>query len=158
MKNISLKKTLERQLSPLIGTLLQLFLFIQQQYPEEMKDFLLSDRQLAKELQFFMKRLGGQSSHNYAIYMEGEEKLRGIVEASQSKIEKRINLSQPILFEKDNNLLLEFIPRVLEIETGYSGVTTATTNLSMHRTEAISKIESIGFKKMRENISMIKRL
>lgn len=109
-------------------------------------------------LQLFMKRLGGQSIRNYAIYMEGEEKPRGIVEASQSKIEKRISLSQPILFEKDNNLLLEFIPRVIEIENGYNGVTTATTNLSMHRTEAISKIESIGFKKMRENISMIKRL
>ncbi|MGY5881628.1 MAG: hypothetical protein RTV31_15360, partial [Candidatus Thorarchaeota archaeon] len=70
----------------------------------------------------------------------------------------RIILSSPILFEKDNDLLLEFLPRVLEIETGYSGITTATINFSMDRTNAISKIESLGFKKMRETISMTKRL
>ncbi len=118
-----------------------------------LKDFIPS-----RAIRFFAGRLGGQSIHNYKFYVEGEENPRGIIQASQSRIEQRIRLSSPILLEKDNDLLLEFIPKVLEIETGYSGVTTASINSSMHRTDAISKIESLGFKKLRESISMTKRL
>ncbi len=63
-----------------------------------------------------------------------------------------------VWLEKDNDLLLEVIPRILEIETGYTGVTTATISFSMHRTDTISKFETLGFRKMRESISMTKRL
>jgi len=112
----------------------------------------------SRAIRFFAGRLGGQLIHNYAFYVEGEESPLGIIEASQSRIEQRIRLSSPILFEKDNDLLLEVIPKVLEIETGYRGVMTASINCSMHRTNAISKIESLGFKKLRESISMTKRL
>ncbi|MHA1936056.1 MAG: GNAT family N-acetyltransferase [Candidatus Thorarchaeota archaeon] len=112
----------------------------------------------SRVIRFFAGRLGGQSIHNYAIYVEGEENPRGIIEASQSRIEQRIRLSSPILFEKDNDLLLEFISKVLEIETGYRGLTIASITCSMHRTDAISRIESLGFKKMRESISMTKQL
>lgn len=122
------------------------------------REKLLKNLVPSRALRFFARQLAGQSIHNYAIYVEGEENPRGVIEASQSGIEQRISLSSPILFRKDNDLLLEFIPRILEIETGYSGVTTATINFSMHRTDAISKIESLGFKKMRESISMTKRL
>ncbi len=117
------------------------------------KDFIPS-----RAIRFFARRLGGQTINTYAFYMNGEEKPRGIIQASQSKIENRIRLSSPILLEKDNDLLLEVIPKVLEIETSYRGVMTASVNCSVHRTDAISKIESLGFKKMRESISMTKRL
>ncbi|MGY5872764.1 MAG: GNAT family N-acetyltransferase [Candidatus Thorarchaeota archaeon] len=112
----------------------------------------------SRAIRFLAKRLGGQLIRNYAFYVKGNETPRGIMQVSQSRVEKRISLSSLILFEKDNDLLLEFLPRVLEIETDYSGITTATINFSMDRTDAIAKIESLGFKKMRENISMTKRL
>jgi ribosomal protein S18 acetylase RimI-like enzyme len=118
----------------------------------------LKDFTPSRALRFFAGKLGGQSIHTYAFYKAGEETPFGIIQASQSRIEQRIRLSSPILYEKDNNLLLEVIPKVLEMETGYSGVTTASINCSMHRTDAISKIESLGFKKLRESISMTKRL
>jgi ribosomal protein S18 acetylase RimI-like enzyme len=118
----------------------------------------LKDLIPSRVIRFFAGRLGGQSIHNYAFFKDGEENPFGIIEASQSRIEQRIRLSSPILFEKDNELLLEVIPKVLEIETGYRGVTTALISCSMHRTDTISKIESLGFKKLREDISMTKRL
>jgi ribosomal protein S18 acetylase RimI-like enzyme len=118
----------------------------------------LKDLIPSRALRFFAGRLGGQLIHNYAFYMKGEEDPRGILEASQSRIEQRIRLSSPILLEKDNSLLLDVIPKVLEIETGYRGVTIASINCSMHRTDAISKIESLGFRNVRESISMTKRL
>ncbi|MHA1904155.1 MAG: GNAT family N-acetyltransferase [Candidatus Thorarchaeota archaeon] len=122
------------------------------------REKFLKDLIPSRVVRFFAGRLGGQSIHNYTFYVKGEENPRGIIEASQSRIEQRIRLSSPILFEKDNDLLLEVIPKVLEIETGYRGVTTASISCSMHRTDAISKIESLGFKKLRESISMTKRL
>ncbi|MFW9870290.1 MAG: GNAT family N-acetyltransferase [Candidatus Thorarchaeota archaeon] len=112
----------------------------------------------SRAIRFFAGRLAGQLIHNYAFYVKGEENPRGIIEASQSRVEERIRLSSPILFEKDNDLLLEVIPKVLEIETGYRGIMTASISCSMHRSDAISKIESLGFKKLRESISMTKRL
>ncbi|MHA1958623.1 MAG: GNAT family N-acetyltransferase [Candidatus Thorarchaeota archaeon] len=118
----------------------------------------LKDLVPSRVIRFFAGRIGGQSINNYAFYVDGEEKPRGIIEASQSRIEQRIRLSSPILLEKDNDLLLEIIPKILEIETSYRGLTTASINCSMHRTDAISKIESLGFKKLRESISMTKRL
>ncbi|MFX0055557.1 MAG: GNAT family N-acetyltransferase [Promethearchaeota archaeon] len=118
----------------------------------------LKDLIPSRALRFFAGRLGGQLIHNYAFYMKGDEDPRGIIEASQSRIEQRIRLSSPILLEKDNGLLLDVIPKVLEIEKGYRGVTTASINCSMHRTDAIAKIESLGFKKFRESVSMTRRL
>ncbi len=118
----------------------------------------LKDLIPSRAIRFFAGRLGGQLIHNYAFFVKGEKNPRGIIEASQSRIEQRIRLSSPILFEKDNELLLEVIPKVLEIETGYRGITTASISCSMHRTDAISKLESLGFKKLRESISMTKRL
>lgn len=118
-----------------------------------LKDFVPS-----RAIRFLVGRLGGQSINTYAFYMNAETKPRGIIQASQSRIEDRIQLSSPILLEKDNDLLLEVIPKVLEIETAYRGVTIASINNSMHRTNAISKIESLGFKKLRESISMTKPL
>jgi GNAT superfamily N-acetyltransferase len=112
----------------------------------------------SRAIRFFAGRLAGQLIHTYAFHKEGEENPSGMIEATQSKIEERIRLSSPILREKDNDLLLEVIPKVLEIETAYRGITRASINSSMHRTDAISKIESIGFKKLRESISMTKRL
>lgn len=117
------------------------------------KDFFPS-----RAMRFFAGRFGGQSINTYAFYVNGEVKPRGIIQASQSRIEDRISLSSPILFEKDNDLLFEVIPKVLEIEYDYRGLTAASVNSSMHRTDAISKIESLGFKKLRESISMTKRL
>lgn len=122
------------------------------------REEFLKDLIPSRAIRFFAGRLAGQSIHNYAFYMEGEENPRGIIEATQSRIEERIRLSSPILFEKDNDLMLEAIPKVLEIESAYRGITTASINCSMHRTDAISKIESLGFKKLRESISMTKRL
>ena len=119
---------------------------------------ILRDLIPSRALRFLVKRLAGDSIHIYAFYVEGDKNPRGIIVASQSGIEQRINLSTPILLEKDNNLLLEVIPRILEIETGYTEVTTATVSLSMHRTDTISKFETLGFKKMRESISLTKRL
>ena len=116
------------------------------------KDFFPS-----RAMRFFARRLGGQSINTYAFYVNGEVKPRGIIQASQSRIEDRIRLSSPILLEKDNDLLFEVIPKVLEIEYDLRGLTTASVNSSMHRTDAISKIESLGFKKLRESISMTKR-
>ena len=112
----------------------------------------------SRAMRFFAGRLGGQSINTYAFYVNGEVKPRGIIQASQSRIEDRISLSSPILFEKDNDLLFEVIPKVLEIEYDYRGLTAASVNSSMHRIDAISKIESLGFKKLRESISMTKRL
>ncbi|MHA1637786.1 MAG: GNAT family N-acetyltransferase [Candidatus Thorarchaeota archaeon] len=117
------------------------------------KDYIPS-----RAMRFFAGRVGGQSINTYAFYVNGDEKPRGIIQASQSRIEDRINLSSPILFEKDNALLLEVIPKVVEIESSYWGRTTVSVNCSMHRADAISKIESLGFKKLRESISMTKRL
>jgi GNAT superfamily N-acetyltransferase len=122
------------------------------------RDTFLKDVIPSRALRFFAGRLGGQLIHTYAFYKEGEDTLCGIIQANQSRIEERIRLSSPVLFEKDNDLLLEVIPKVLDIETGYRGITTASVNCSMHRTDAISKIESLGFKKLRESISMTKRL
>lgn len=112
----------------------------------------------SRAIRFLARKLLGQSINNYAFHLDGEKKPRGIIEASQSRVEQRINLSSPILLEKDNDLLLEVIPKILEIEISYSGITTATITCSMHRTDTISKIESLGFKKLRENISMTKQL
>ncbi len=118
----------------------------------------LKDLIPSRAIRFFAGRLGGQSIHSYAIFEDGEETPRGLIEATQSRIEQRIRLSSPILFERDNDMLLEVIPKILEIETGYRGITTASINCSMHRTDAISKIESLGFRKLRESISMTKQL
>ncbi|MFW9847294.1 MAG: GNAT family N-acetyltransferase [Candidatus Thorarchaeota archaeon] len=112
----------------------------------------------SRAIRFFAKRLGGQSINTYAIHVNDEEKPRVYMQASQSRIEDRIRLSSPILSEKDNDLLLEAIPRILELETSYRGLTTASVNCWIHRTDAISKIESLGFKKVRESISMTKHL
>ncbi|TFG27962.1 GNAT family N-acetyltransferase [Candidatus Thorarchaeota archaeon] len=112
----------------------------------------------SRAIRFFAKRLAGQSIHNYAFFVKGEETPRGIIEATQSRIEERIRLSSPILLEKDSDILSGVIPKVLEIETGYRGITIASINCSMHRTNAIEEIENLGFKKMRETLSMTKRL
>ncbi|UCE09680.1 MAG: GNAT family N-acetyltransferase [Candidatus Thorarchaeota archaeon] len=117
------------------------------------KDFIPS-----KAIRFFAKRLAGQSINTYAFYVMGDEKPRGFIQASQSRIEDRIRLSSPILKEEDNELLIEVIPKILEIESGYSGLTTATVNSSVHRVDTISRIESLGFRKVRESVSMTKRL
>ncbi len=119
---------------------------------------ILKDLIPSRAIRFLVRRLAGDSIHIYGFYVDGDENPRGIIVASQSGIEQRINLSSPILLEKDNDLLLEVIPRILELETGYTGVTTATVSLSMHRTDTISKFENLGFKKMRESISMAKIL
>ncbi|MFX1483576.1 MAG: GNAT family N-acetyltransferase [Promethearchaeota archaeon] len=118
----------------------------------------LKDLIPSRAIRFFAGRLGGQLIHNYAFYVDGDKTPRGIIEASQSRIEQQIRLSSPILFEKDNDLLLEVIPKILEIETGYRGLATASISCSMHRTDAILKIESLGFRKLRESISMTKLL
>jgi ribosomal protein S18 acetylase RimI-like enzyme len=112
----------------------------------------------SRALRFFARKFGGQLIHTYAFYLEGKENPCGIIQAIQSRFEQRIRISSPILFEKDNDLLLEVIPMVLEIEIGYRGVTAASITCSIHRTDAISKIEKLGFKKLREDISMTKRL
>ncbi len=117
------------------------------------KDFVPS-----RVMRFFAKRLGGQLVNTYAFSTPGDERPRGYIQASQSRIEQRIRFSSPVLKEQDNDLLREVIPRILEIERGYRGVRTASINCSMHRTDAISKIESLGFKKIRESLSMTKRL
>jgi len=122
------------------------------------REKFLRDFVPSRAMRFLVGRLGGQSINTYAFYVNAETKPRGIIQASQSRIENRIRLSSPILLEKDNDLLLEVIPKVLEIETAYRGVTNASINNSMHRTNAISKIESLGFKKLRESISMAKPL
>ncbi len=124
----------------------------------EGREKVVKDLFPSRAMRFFAGRLGGQSINTYAFYVNGEVKPRGIIQASQSRIENRIRLSSPILLEKDNDLLFEFIPKVLEVEYGYRGLTAASVNSSMHRTDAISKIESLGFKKLRESISMTKRL
>jgi len=118
-----------------------------------LKEFIPS-----RAIRFFAGRLGGQMIHTYAFYNAGEETPSGIIQATQSKIEERILLSSPILREKDNEMLLEVIPKILEIETTYRGINRASINCSMHRTDAISKIESLGFKKLREIISMTRQL
>ena len=112
----------------------------------------------SRAIRFFARRLAGQSINNYAFYVRGEEKPRGIIEATQSRIERRIRLSSPILSSKDNDILMDVIPKVLKIESGNTGVTLASINCSMHRADAISKIENLGFKKIRETISMAKPL
>lgn len=122
------------------------------------REKFLKDMVPSRAIRFLAGRLVGQSINNYAFYVDGEEKPRGIIQATQSRIEDQIQLSSPILLERNNNLLLEFIPKVLEIETIYRGLTTAYVKCSVHRTDAISKIESLGFKKLRESISMTKLL
>lgn len=117
------------------------------------KDFVPS-----RAIRFFARRLGGQSINTYAIHVNGNVKPRGFIQASQSRIEERIRFASPILLERDNELLLEAIPKILEIETSQRGLTTASVNCSMHRTDTISKLESLGFKKVRESLSMTKRL
>ena len=118
----------------------------------------LKDLIPSRVIRFFAGKLAGQLIHTYAFHKEGEENPSGMIEATQSRIQERIRLSSPILLEKDNDLLLDVIPKVLEIETGYRGITTASINCSMHRTDTISKIENLGFRKLRESISMTKRL
>ena len=118
----------------------------------------LKDSIPSRAIRFFARRLAGQLIHTYAFYKEGEDKPLGMIQATQSKIEQQIRLSSPILFEKDNEILMDVIPKVLKIETTYNGMTTASISCSMHRIDAISKIESMGFKKIRENLSMVKRL
>ena len=122
------------------------------------RERFLKDYIPSRVIRFFAGRLGGQSIHTYAFYKVGEEIPLGIIQATQSRIEQRIRLSSPVLFEKDNDLLLEVIPKVIEIESSYRGIRAASINCSMHRTDTISKIESLGFKKLRESISMTKRL
>ncbi|MFX1367708.1 MAG: GNAT family N-acetyltransferase [Promethearchaeota archaeon] len=107
---------------------------------------------------FIAGRLGGQSINTYAFHLAGEERPRGFIQATQSRIDDRIHLSSPILSENDNDLLLEIIPEVLELESSYRGLTAASINCSMHRLDAISKIERLGFKKARESVSMMKKL
>ncbi len=121
------------------------------------REKFVKDQIPSRALRFFARRLGGQTINTYAFFVKGEEKLHGYVQASQSRVEDRISLSSPVLLEKDNDLLLEVIPRVLKIESAIRGLTTASVNCSMHRTDAITKIESLGFKKNRESISMRKR-
>ncbi|MFW9803714.1 MAG: GNAT family N-acetyltransferase, partial [Candidatus Thorarchaeota archaeon] len=59
----------------------------------------LKDLIPSRALRFFAGRLGGQLIHNYAFYVKGDADPRGIIEASQSRIEERIRLSSPILLE-----------------------------------------------------------
>ena len=122
------------------------------------RDKFLKQYSPSRALRFFARKLGGQLIHTYAFYREGDETPRGIIQTSQSKFEPRISISSPILFEGDNDLLLRVMPKILEIETGYRGITTASITCSMHRADAISKIERLGFKKVREGVSMTKRL
>lgn len=109
-------------------------------------------------IRFFVGRVGGQSINTYAFYLNGEEKPRGYIQASQSRVEERIILSAPILLQKENGLLLEAIPKIIGMEAKVRGLTSASIACSMHRTDAITKIESLGFTKFRESISMIKQL
>jgi hypothetical protein len=122
------------------------------------REKFINDLIPSRALRFFARRLGLQNIHNYAFYVKGEDTPCGIIEASQSNIEERIRLSSPILLKKDNDFLLEVIPKILEIESSHRGISNASITCSMHRSDAISKIEAIGFKKLRENISMTKRL
>ncbi|MFW9908510.1 MAG: GNAT family N-acetyltransferase [Candidatus Thorarchaeota archaeon] len=117
------------------------------------KDYIPS-----RAIRFFARRLAGQSINTYSFYVNGQVKPRGFVQASQSNIEPRIQISSPILLEKDNDLLMEVIPRILDLESKYKGLTTASISCSMHRKDAIAKIESLGFKNIRESISMTKYL
>ena len=112
----------------------------------------------SRALRFFARKLGGQLIHTYVFCKAGEKRDRGIIQTSQSKFEPQISISSPILFERDNDFLLEVIPKILKIESSYQGITTATITCSMHRTDTISKIERLGFRKVREGVSMTIRL
>jgi len=122
------------------------------------RDSLLNDIAPSRLTRFFAQRLEGQAVHTYVFQIEGDESPRGIIKASQSRIEQLIRLSSPILFEKDDDLLLQVIPKVLQIETGIRGVTNASVQCSLHRKDALSKIESLGFRKVRDNLTMIRFL
>jgi len=119
-------------------------------------DRLLKDIVPSWMARFFARRLEGQSIHTYAFHLEGDESPRGFIRASQSKVEQLIRLSSPILLVRDNPLLLQVIPKVLAIETATRGVTTASVQCSVHRTDTLSKIELLGFTKVRDNLTMIK--
>jgi len=108
----------------------------------------------SRAIRFFARRLAGQSINTYAFYSDEQEKPKGFLQAAQSTVEGKINLSSPLLLERDNELLLDVIPRILEIESQYRGLTIASINCSIERRDTISKIESLGFKNIRESISM----
>ncbi|MFW9968233.1 MAG: GNAT family N-acetyltransferase, partial [Candidatus Thorarchaeota archaeon] len=97
--------------SPIIDTMLD-DCFPESHLEAKGREEFLKDLIPSKAIRFFAGRLGGQLIHNYAFYIDGDENPRGIIAAAQSRIEERIRLSSPILFEKDNDLLLEVIPRV----------------------------------------------
>ncbi|MFW9933215.1 MAG: GNAT family N-acetyltransferase [Candidatus Thorarchaeota archaeon] len=117
------------------------------------KDFVPS-----RAIRFFARQLAGQSINTYAFYANGEEKPKGFIQAAQSNVEAKISLSSPILLEKHNEMLIEVIPRILKIESEIRGLNVASINCSMHRGDTIAKIEQLGFKKIRESISMAKFL
>ena len=122
------------------------------------RDKLLKDIVPSRLTRFFAKQLEGQTIHSYIFHIEGDGSSRGIIQATQSRIEQLIRLSSPILLEKDNDLLLQVIPRILEIEARYRGVTNASIQCSLHRKDALSKIEYLGFRKVRDNLTMIRFL
>ncbi|MHA1909877.1 MAG: GNAT family N-acetyltransferase, partial [Candidatus Thorarchaeota archaeon] len=54
------------------------------------REKFLKDIIPSRALRFLARRLAGQSINNYAFYVDGEEKPRGIIEATQSRVEDRI--------------------------------------------------------------------
>jgi hypothetical protein len=61
---VELKRTLEKQRSPLLKQVMLYLQLIMTEYKSEIADFLSQDPQLAKEIEFDMKRLLSQLASN----------------------------------------------------------------------------------------------
>ncbi|NHJ12249.1 MAG: GNAT family N-acetyltransferase [Candidatus Thorarchaeota archaeon] len=109
-------------------------------------------------LRVFASKVAGQHIHTYGFYIDGETEPRGYIQANQSRVEDRIQLTSPILLRDDNELLLKALPKIIRMESAIRGLTAARMTTWMDRTGTISMLERLGFEKAREGFSMTKKL
>jgi ribosomal protein S18 acetylase RimI-like enzyme len=109
-------------------------------------------------LRFVARKMAGQTINTYGFFLNDEEIPRGYIQTSQSKIDEQISITSPILLEDDNGILLEVIPQILQRESNSDSPSLCTLSISMHRDDAIKRIEQIGFTRVRESLSMAKTL
>jgi ribosomal protein S18 acetylase RimI-like enzyme len=112
----------------------------------------------SRATRYIAKKVVGQTITTYGIFVDEESEPRGYIQASQSRVDDQISLTAPILSEKDNDLLLHGLPQIIQQEMTKSNKTNCVLSLSMHRSDTISKLEQIGFNRVRESMTMVKYL
>jgi ribosomal protein S18 acetylase RimI-like enzyme len=104
-----------------------------------------------------LPRLLGSKSKCFGIFLSGENDPKGYLIASHDKYNKAIEITSPIILEKDANYLSEIIHQLPKL-LPYEEVDKITLFFSNHRNELIKNIEKIGFIKSYEMKEMYKKI